>query len=93
MVKSAAGISDDDPIKEAMEKLRMCCEDERPLTAGSPPVLEAAETDRGQRRLGRARPADQPRMSAARARFRGHSLGGPPSMIWLPPPGCGSRRS
>ena len=28
MVKSAAGISDDDPVKEAMEKLRACCEDE-----------------------------------------------------------------
>ena len=48
MVKSAAGISDDDPIKEAMEKLRMCCEDEAVadllgLAAG---VLEAVETER-----------------------------------------------
>ena len=48
MVKSAAGISDDDPVKEAMEKLRMCCEDEAVadllgLAAG---VLEAVETDR-----------------------------------------------
>jgi class 3 adenylate cyclase/tetratricopeptide (TPR) repeat protein len=48
MVKSAAGISDDDPVKEAMEKLRACCEDEAiadllGLAAG---VLEAVEGDR-----------------------------------------------
>ena len=48
MVKSAAGISDDDPVKEAMEKLRKCCEDEAVadllgLAAG---VLEAVEADR-----------------------------------------------
>jgi class 3 adenylate cyclase/tetratricopeptide (TPR) repeat protein len=48
MVKSAAGISDDDPVKEAMEKLRMCCEDEAVadllgLAAG---VLEAVEGER-----------------------------------------------
>ncbi len=48
MVKSAAGISDDDPVKEAMEKLRMCCEDEAVadllgLAAG---VLEAVESER-----------------------------------------------
>ena len=28
MVKVAAGITDDDPVKEAVEKLRACCEDE-----------------------------------------------------------------
>ena len=28
MVKAAAGISDDDPVEEAYEKLRACCEDE-----------------------------------------------------------------
>ncbi len=48
MVKAAAGISDDDPVKEAMEKLRACCEDEAVadllgLAAG---VLEAVETER-----------------------------------------------
>lgn len=48
MVKSAAGIADDDPVKEAMEKLRMCCEDEAVadllgLAAG---VLEAVEDER-----------------------------------------------
>src|SRR5258705_1072142 len=48
MVKWAAGISDDDPVKEAMEKLRMCCEDEAVadllgLAAG---VLEAVEGER-----------------------------------------------
>jgi predicted ATPase/class 3 adenylate cyclase len=48
MVKSAAGISDDDPVKEAMEKLRDACEDEAVadllgLAAG---VLEAVEGER-----------------------------------------------
>jgi class 3 adenylate cyclase/tetratricopeptide (TPR) repeat protein len=48
MVKSAAGISDDDPVKDAMEKLRACCEDEAVadllgLAAG---VLEAVESER-----------------------------------------------
>jgi class 3 adenylate cyclase/tetratricopeptide (TPR) repeat protein len=48
MVKSAAGISDDDPVKDAMEKLRASCEDEAVadllgLAAG---VLEAVEGDR-----------------------------------------------
>ena len=48
MVKSAAGISDDDPVKEAMEKLRRCCEDDAVadllgLAAG---VLEAVEGER-----------------------------------------------
>jgi class 3 adenylate cyclase/tetratricopeptide (TPR) repeat protein len=48
MVKSAAGISDDDPVKDAMEKLRACCEDDAVadllgLAAG---VLEAVEDER-----------------------------------------------
>jgi class 3 adenylate cyclase/tetratricopeptide (TPR) repeat protein len=48
MGKSAAGISDDDPVKDAMEKLRECCEDEAVadllgLAAG---VLEAVEDER-----------------------------------------------
>jgi len=50
MVKSAAGISDDDPVEEAHEKLLVCCEDEAVadllgLAAG---VLEAVEGERGQ---------------------------------------------
>src|SRR6266536_2031201 len=48
MVKSAAGISDDDPVKEAMEKLRACCEDEAvaDLLGLASGVLEAVEADR-----------------------------------------------
>ena len=41
MVKTVAGISDDDPVEEAFEKLRGCCEDEAVadllgLAVGSP---------------------------------------------------------
>ena len=48
MVKAAAGISDDDPLEEAFEKLRACCEEEAiadvlGLAAG---VLEALEGER-----------------------------------------------
>src|SRR5262249_30431650 len=48
MVKSAAGIADTDPVAEAMEKLRECCEDDAVadllgLAAG---VLEAVEAER-----------------------------------------------
>lgn len=49
MVKVAAGISDDDPVQEAVGKLRACCGDDAVadllgLAAG---VLEAVETERG----------------------------------------------
>ena len=48
MIKSAAGITDDDPLEEAFEKLRACCEEETVadvlgLAAG---MLEALEGDR-----------------------------------------------
>ena len=48
MIKAAAGISDDEPLDEAFEKLRECCEDEAVadligLAAG---VLEAVEGER-----------------------------------------------
>jgi class 3 adenylate cyclase/tetratricopeptide (TPR) repeat protein len=45
MVKVAAGISDDDPVEEAYEKLRACCEDEAvaDLIGLAVGVLEAVE--------------------------------------------------
>jgi predicted ATPase/class 3 adenylate cyclase len=48
MVKTAAGIHDDEPVREAFDKLRACCEDEAVadllgLAAG---VLEAVEAER-----------------------------------------------
>jgi class 3 adenylate cyclase/tetratricopeptide (TPR) repeat protein len=48
MVKSAAGISDDDPVAEAHEKLVECCEDEAvaDLLALAVGVLEAVEGER-----------------------------------------------
>jgi class 3 adenylate cyclase/tetratricopeptide (TPR) repeat protein len=48
MVKSAAGISDTDPVPEAMEKLRACCEDDAvaDLLGLASGVLEAVEADR-----------------------------------------------
>jgi len=48
MVKSSAGISDDDPVAEAMAKLRACCEDEAvaDLLALASGVLEAVEAER-----------------------------------------------
>jgi len=53
MVKVAAGISDDDPVEQAYEKLRACCEidavaDLIGLAAG---VLEAVEGDRSQQEI------------------------------------------
>jgi class 3 adenylate cyclase/tetratricopeptide (TPR) repeat protein len=53
MVKSAAGIADDDPVEEAHEKLLTCCEDEvvadlLGLAAG---VLEAVEGERSQQEI------------------------------------------
>jgi class 3 adenylate cyclase/tetratricopeptide (TPR) repeat protein len=48
MVKSAAGIADDDPVKEAIEKLRACCEDDAvaDLLGLASGVLDAVEEDR-----------------------------------------------
>ena len=53
MVKTAAGIHDDEPVREAFEKLRACCEDEAVadllgLAAG---VLEAVEAERSQQEI------------------------------------------
>jgi class 3 adenylate cyclase/tetratricopeptide (TPR) repeat protein len=53
MVKSAAGIADDEPSEEAHEKLLVCCEDEAVadllgLAAG---VLEAVEGERSQQEI------------------------------------------
>ena len=48
MVKASAGISDDDPLDEAQEKLRACCEDEAvaDLLGLAVGVLEAVEGER-----------------------------------------------
>jgi class 3 adenylate cyclase/tetratricopeptide (TPR) repeat protein len=53
MVKTAAGIHDDEPVREAFEKLRACCEDEAVadllgLAAG---VLELVEAERAQQEI------------------------------------------
>src|SRR5205085_10881226 len=48
MVKASAGIQDDDPVKDAVEKLRACCEDEAvaDLLALASGVLDAVEQER-----------------------------------------------
>ena len=53
MVKVAAGITDDEPVKEAMEKLRRCCEDEAvaDLLALASGVLEAVEAERSRQEI------------------------------------------
>ena len=53
MVKVAAGIADDDPVKEAMDKLRACCEDEAvaDLLALASGVLDAVEEERSQQEI------------------------------------------
>jgi class 3 adenylate cyclase/tetratricopeptide (TPR) repeat protein len=53
MVKTVAGISDDDPIEEAFEKLRACCEDEAvaDLLGLASGVLEALEAERSQQEI------------------------------------------
>jgi len=53
MVKTVAGISDDDPIEEAFEKLRACCEDEAvaDLLGLASGVLEALEGERSQQEI------------------------------------------
>ena len=53
MVKAAAGISDDDPVQEALEKLLACCEDEAvaDLLALAVGVLEAVEAERSQQEI------------------------------------------
>jgi class 3 adenylate cyclase/tetratricopeptide (TPR) repeat protein len=53
MVKASAGIADDDPLEEAQEKLRACCEDEAvaDLLALAAGVLEAVEGERSQQEI------------------------------------------
>ena len=53
MIKAAAGISDDDPLEEAFEKLRACCEEEAVadvlgLASG---LLEALDGDRSSQEI------------------------------------------
>ena len=53
MVKVAAGISDDDPLDDALEKLRECCPDEAvaDLLALASGVLEAVKSERNQQEI------------------------------------------
>jgi hypothetical protein len=53
MVKASAGITDDDPLDTAQEKLRACCEDEAvaDLLGLAVGVLEAVEGERGQQEI------------------------------------------
>jgi predicted ATPase/class 3 adenylate cyclase len=53
MVKSSAGISDDDPLEQAYEKLRDTCEDEAvaDLLGLAVGVLEAVESERSQQEI------------------------------------------
>jgi class 3 adenylate cyclase/tetratricopeptide (TPR) repeat protein len=53
MVKVAAGISDDDPVQEAVEKLRECCGDDAvaDLLALAVGVLEGIEAERSQQEI------------------------------------------
>jgi class 3 adenylate cyclase/tetratricopeptide (TPR) repeat protein len=53
MVKVAAGITDDEPVQEAVEKLRRCCEDEAiaDLLGLASGVLEAFEGQRSQQEI------------------------------------------
>ena len=53
MVKTAAGIADDDPLDDALEKLRDCCPDEAvaDLLALASGVLEAVEGERNQQEI------------------------------------------
>jgi len=56
MVKVSAGITDDDPVKEAVEKLRVCCEDEAiaDLLGLASGVLEAVQSESSQQEIARA---------------------------------------
>jgi len=53
MVKVSAGITDDDPVKEAVEKLKACCEDEAiaDLLALASGVLEAVQSESSQQEI------------------------------------------
>jgi len=53
MVKVAAGITDDDPVQEAVSKLRACCGDDAvaDLLALAAGVLDAVQTERSQQEI------------------------------------------
>src|SRR3712207_3875824 len=53
MVKAAAGIGDDDPLDDAVEKLRVCCPDEAvaDLLGLASGVLEAVQAERSQQEI------------------------------------------
>src|SRR5438067_969117 len=53
MVKASSGITDDDPLDQAQEKLRACCEDEEvaDLLGLAVGVLEAVEGERSQQEI------------------------------------------
>ena len=53
MVKGSAGITDDDPLEEAQQKIRECCEDEAvaDILALAVGVLEAVEGERSQQEI------------------------------------------
>src|SRR5207245_1579854 len=53
MVKASSGITDDDPLDKAQEKLRACCEDEEvaDLLGLAVGVLEAVEGERSQQEI------------------------------------------
>ena len=53
MVKASAGIADDDPLDDALEKLRDCCEDEAvaDLLGLATGVLEAVHGERSQQEI------------------------------------------
>ena len=67
MVKSSAGITDDDPLDEAQRKIRECCEDEAvaDLLGLAVGVLEAVEGERSQQEIAWAARAWAEQLAAA----------------------------
>src|ERR671932_1294986 len=65
MVKCAAGIADDDPLDVAIEKLRVCCEDEAvaDLLGLASGVLKAVQGERSQQEIAWAARAWAERLS------------------------------
>jgi predicted ATPase/class 3 adenylate cyclase len=53
MVKTSAGINDDEPVRDAFDKLRACCEDEAvaDLLAVASGLLEAVEDEKSQQEI------------------------------------------
>ena len=80
MVKVAAGIADDDPVQEAVAKLRAQCGDDAvaDLLALAVGVLEGIETERSQQEIAwaaREWAAELAETQAADPRLRGRPLG------------------